>query len=62
MAELGEWKIEDIDRVEAGLYREILRIENDIPNSAVLNRMTSTRFVGEIIHYLSREAQSEYWR
>ena len=60
LAAVGLWKREDIDRVEASLYRKILRIGNDIPNSAVLKIMTSTRLAGEVIHYLSREAQSEY--
>ena len=62
LAAVGLWKREDIDRVEASLYRKILRIGNDIPNSAVLSIMTSTRLAGEVIHYLSREAQSEYRR
>ena len=62
LAAVGLWKREDIDRVEASLYRKILRIGNDIPNSAVLNIMTSTRLAGEVIHSLSREAQSEYRR
>ena len=62
MAAVGLWKREDIDRIEASLYRKILRVGNDIPNSAVLNIMTSTRLAGEVIHYLSREAQSVYRR
>jgi hypothetical protein len=62
LAAVGLWKREDIDRVEASLYRKVLRIGNDIPNSAVLNIMTSTRLAGEVIHCLSREAQSEYRR
>ena len=62
LAAVGLWKREDIDRVEASLYRKILRIGNDIPNSAVLNIMTNTRLAGEVINYLSREAQSEYRR
>ena len=62
LAAVGLWKREDIDRVEASLYRKILRIGKDIPNSAVLKIMTSTRLAGEVIHYLSREAQSEYRR
>ena len=56
LAAVGLWKREDIDRVEASLYRKILRIGNDIPNSVVLNIMTNTRLAGEVIHYLSREA------
>ncbi len=62
LAAVGLWKRGDIDRVEASLYRKILRIGNDIPNSAVLNIMTSTRLAGEVIHYLSKEAQDEYRR
>ena len=57
---VGLWKREDIDRVEASLYRKIMRIGNDIPNTTVLNTMTSTRLAGEVIYYLSREAWSEY--
>ena len=50
LAAVGLWKREDIDRVEARLYRKILRIGNDIPNSAVLNIMTITKLAGEVIH------------
>ena len=59
---VGVRKREDIDRVEASLYRKIMRISNDIPNSTVLNTMTNTRLAGEVIYYLSREAWSEYRR
>ena len=62
LAAVGLWKREDIYRVEASLYRKILRIGIDIPNSAVLNIMTNTRLVGEVIHYLSRKAWTEYRR
>ncbi len=62
MAAVGLWKREDIDRVEASLYRKIMRIGNDIPNAAVLNTMTNIRLAGEVIHYLSREAWNEYRR
>ena len=53
IAALGLWKREDIDRVEASLYRKIMRIGNDIPNTVVLNTMTNIRLAGEVIHYLS---------
>ena len=59
---VGLWKREDIDRVEASLYRKIMRIGNDIPNVVVLNTMTNIRLAGEVIHYLSREAWNEYRR
>ena len=62
MAAVGLWKREDIDRVEASLYRKIMRIGNDIPNAVVLNTMTNIRLAGEVIHYLSREAWNEYRR
>jgi hypothetical protein len=62
LAAVGLWKREDIDRVEASLYRKIMRIGNDIPNAVVLNTMTNIRLAGEVIHYLSREAWNEYRR
>ena len=62
MAAVGLWKREDIDRVEASLYRKIMRIGNDIPSAVVLNTMTNIRLAGEVIHYLSREAWNEYRR
>jgi hypothetical protein len=62
MAAVGLWKREDIDRVEASLYRKIMRIGNDIPNAVVLKTMTNIRLAGEVIHYLSREAWNEYRR
>ena len=34
---VGLWKRDDINRVEASLYRKIMRIGNDIPNRAILN-------------------------
>jgi hypothetical protein len=54
MAAVGLWKREDIDRVEASLYRKIMRIGNDIPNAVVLNTMTNIRLAGEVIHHLSK--------
>ena len=62
MAAVGLSKREDIDRVEASLYRKIMMIGNDIPNAVVLNTMTNIRLAGEVIHYLSREAWNEYRR
>ena len=65
LAAVGLWKREDIDRVEASLYRKIMRIGNDIPNSAVLNIMTSTRLAGEVFttcqgrHSLSTGGRTE---
>ena len=62
MMAVGLWKREDINKIEASLYRKIMSIGNDIPNTAVLNTMTNIRLAGEVIYHLSREAQSEYRR
>ena len=62
LAAVGLWKREDVDRVEASLYRKIMRIGNDIPNTVILNTMTNIRLAGEVIYYLSREAWTEYRR
>jgi hypothetical protein len=62
LAAVGLWKREDVDRAEASLYRRIMRIGNDVPNVAILNTMTNIRLAGEVIHYLSREAWSEFRR
>ena len=59
---VGLWKRDDVNRVEASLYRKIMRIGNDIPNRAILNTMTNIRLAGEVIYYLSREAQNQYRR
>ena len=58
----GLWMREDVNRVEASLYRKIMRIGNDIPNTVILNTMTNIRLAGEVVYYLSREAWSEYRR
>ena len=55
---VGLWKRDDINRVDASLYRKIMRMGNDIPNRAILNTMTNIRLAGEVIYYLSREAQN----
>jgi hypothetical protein len=62
MVAVDLWKRVDIDKIEASLYRKIMRIGNDIPNKVVLNTMTSIRLAGEVIYYLSREAQNEFRR
>jgi hypothetical protein len=59
---VGLWKRDDVDRLEASFYRKIMRIGKDIPNSAILNKMTKIRLAGEVIYFLSRGAQNEYRR
>jgi len=56
MVAVGLWKRGDIDKIEASLYRKVMRIGNDIPNTVILNTMTSIRLAGEVINHLSREA------
>jgi hypothetical protein len=43
MMSVGLWKREDIDMIEASLYRKIMIIGNDIPNKVVLNTIISIR-------------------
>ena len=60
MVAAGIWKRDDINRVEASLYRKVMRIGNNIPNKAILNTMTNIRLAGEVINYLSKGAQDEF--
>jgi len=59
---VGLWSREDVNRVEASLYRKIMRIGNDVTHAAILNTFTNIRLAGEVIYYLSREAWDEYRR
>ena len=43
MVAAGIWKRDDINRVEASLYRKVMKIGNNIPNKAILNTMTNIR-------------------
>ena len=56
MVAAGLWKRKEIDRIEASLYRRILRVGNMIPNRAILNTMTSIRLAGEVVNYLAKGA------
>ena len=56
MVAAGLWKRKDIDRIEACLYRKVLRRGNMVSNKVILNSMTSIRLAGEVVNYLSREA------
>ena len=62
MVAAGVWKRPDIDRIEASLYRRIMRIGNNITNKVILNAMTNIRLAGEVVNYLSRGAQDEFRR
>ena len=56
MVAAGIWRRQDVDRIEASLYRKVLGIGNMISNKAILNTMTSIRLAGEVVNYLSKEA------
>jgi len=56
MVAAGVWKRQDVDRIEASLYRKALGVGNMISNRAILNTMTSIRLAGEVVNYLSKEA------
>ena len=56
------WKKADIERIEASLYRKVLRIGNMIPNRAILHTMTSIRLASEVVNYLSRDAWEQFRR
>ena len=62
MVAAGIWKRQDIDRIEASLYRKVLGIGNMISNKAILNTMTSIRLAGEVVNYLSKEAWEQFRR
>ena len=50
------WKREDIDRIEASLYRKVLKRGNRVSYEVILDSMTSIRLAGEVVNYLSKEA------
>ena len=56
MVAAGLWKRQNIDRIEASLYRKVLGVCNMVSNKVILNIMTSIRLAGEVVNYLSKEA------
>ena len=52
MVAAGIWKRSEVDRIEASLYRKVMRVGNMISNKAILNTMTSIRLAGEVVNYL----------
>jgi hypothetical protein len=49
------WKQQEIDNLEAGLYRKILFLGNGISNMAILNTMTSICLAGEAITWIAKK-------
>ena len=62
MVAAGLWKRQDIDRIEASLYRKVLGVCNMVSNKVILNTMTSIRLSGEVVNYLSKEAWEQFRR
>ncbi len=48
------WRRQDIDSLEAGLYRKILFVGNGVSNKAILNTMLSIRLTGDAIQHLAK--------
>ena len=59
MVVAGLWRRQDIDSLEAGLYRKILFVGNGVSNKAILNTMLSIRLAGEAIQHLAKGAWEE---
>ena len=51
----GLWKRQEIDGLEAGLYRKILIVDGGVANKAILNTMTSISLAGDAITLISRK-------
>ena len=62
MVAAGIWKRPEVDRIEASLYRKVLRVGNMISNKAILHTMTSIRLAGEVVNYLSKSAWEQFRR
>jgi len=56
MVAAGLWKKEDIDRLEAQLFREVNSLPNVISNNAIMNVARSRRKPWEIVEPLPQRA------
>ena len=59
MVAAGLWKREDIDRMEAQLFREVNGLPNVISNKAILNVVCRMRNAWEIVEQLAQRANSQ---
>ena len=59
-AAVGLWRRQDIDRIEADIYRKILGEPNTISNKVILNTMTSMRLAGDAISHLSKGVWDQF--
>ena len=48
------WKKDDIDTIEANIYRKTLKYANNIANKSILNIMSSSRLAGEVVISLAK--------
>ena len=62
MVAVGIWKRPDLDRIEASLYRKVLRVGNMISNKSILHTMTTIRLAGEVVNFLSKGASEQFRR
>ena len=60
MVAAGIWKRPEVERIEASLYRKVLRVGNMISNKAILHTMTSIRFADEVVNYLFKSAWEQF--
>ncbi len=56
MVDAGVWKRLEIDRVEPGMYPQVIGATNKIFIRAMMNMMTNIRLAGEVVSYLSNAA------
>ena len=59
MVVAGLWRRQDIESMEASLYRKILFVGNGASNKAILNTMLSIRLAGDAIQHLAKGAWEE---
>ncbi len=52
------WKKEDIDAMEASIYRKTLKYANNIANKSILNIMSSSRLAGKLAISLGKRVWS----
>jgi hypothetical protein len=57
MVAAGLWKREDIDRLEAQLFRDVNNLPNVISNKAIMNVACSMRYAWDIVEPLALRAK-----
>jgi hypothetical protein len=62
MVVAGLWRRQDIDSLEAGLYRKILFVGNGVSNKAIIKSLTSIRLAGKAISSIARKVWEDAMR